>query len=432
MANEPRKRRSTLALLGAAALATVGCDDTTTNLPPADAADAQQSVQDVWNLLPVTAELESEALQRMAVDPSVGDGAALLLDAGELAVEADAMLMSAESSDVARLDAAVDSMATEGFFSTFSDAEVDAVIADVETALGRLEGDLSTTADAEVRQRLRHARDRLARARDARARADRGQALRWAVWAGESLRWLDPERKARALVAAANTLLARAFEVAGDDPEDPILRALDAAQTFCTNAGEALESEQWRVAIVEARLCARISRAVIVRLGSGIDPEVLAERAEEAIAHAASVFERVSEVAGLEPDARVAELLASAEDHLGRAEVAFDEERYRAAIGLAAESTAYSLRALRLLRDDIADPLELRATAAVEVALALSARVAERITDDTPAAIVEAAARADNLLAEAQEAFEGEAWREAWKLARNAILIFTRVLVALA
>ncbi|MEX2465291.1 MAG: hypothetical protein WD995_00180 [Gemmatimonadota bacterium] len=76
--------------------------------------------------------------------------------------------------------------------------------------------------------------------------------------------------------------------------------------------------------------------------------------------------------------------------------------------------------------------MELRATAAVELALAYGARVAGGIDDDTPEAIVEAALRTDGLVAEAEVALEAGEWRAAWSLARRAVMLYTRILLALA
>jgi hypothetical protein len=427
-----RTGRSRLVVAGLALLVTVGCSDSPTDPQTFEAQAAAQSVQEVWNRLPATVEAEAEALDRMATDGSPSLDAVLLLDAGELATEADAAALNDQATDAALLEAAVDSMATDGFFSVFAAGEVDAMIADVESAQAHLEADLASSRDAEVRARLDEAADGLRDAHEARARGRHARALRRALWASDQLRWLDPEAKARAAVAAASALLDRAVELAGDDPEPPIARALTAAHAFCASARAALESERWRLAVTDARACARIARAVIVRLSAGIDPEVLAQRAEDAIAHAGAVLERVSEEAGPTPEPPVGELLAEAGELLDRATIAFEEERYRAAIELAWSSTAHSLRAFRYLRDDVADPFELRATAAVEVGIALSARVDEKIGPDSPPELVEAAEHADGLLAQAQEAFDAESWREAWTLARQAIVIYVRLLVALA
>ena len=420
-------------LMGFTALAAAGCDDTTPTNPTASGdIVAAQSVQDVWSLLPSTEQLEVEALGILAIDGADGLAAALLFDAGDLASEADAADQDGDDTDQSRLEEAADTLATEGFFAAFDAAAAEAMIDDVEAAMASLDRELATNSDSEVRERLREAADALGDARAARARRDHARALRRAIRASDALRWLDPEAKAKAAVVAASALLERAEELAGDDAEAPITRALNVAGTFCTSARVALGAEQWRRAIADARVCARISRAVIVRLSVGIDPDVLAERAMEAVAHAGAVLERVSEQAGDSPAPRVATLLEQADGLLGRARVALDEERYRAAIGLAASSTAHSLRALRLIRDDIPDPLELRATVAMEVGLALSARAQEQIGPDTAPEIVEAAGRADGLLAEAQTAFENGEWRETVRLARHAIVIYVRILVALA
>ena len=434
MHDRARVRRSlVVTLMGFTALAAAGCDDTTpTNPSVTDDIVAAQSVQDVWALLPSTEQLEVEALGILALDGADGLSAALLLDAGDLATEADAADQDGDEDDKSRLAEAADTLATEGLFAAFDAATAQSMIDDVEAAMARLDTELAANRDSEVRTRLRDAATALGDARDARGRRDYARALRRAIRASDALRWLDPEAKARAAVVAASALLERAEELAGDDAEAPITRALNAASTFCSSARVALGAEQWRKAIADAHVCARISRAVIVRLSIGIDPEVLAERAMEAVAHAGAVLERVSEQAGDSPAPRVVTLLEEAEELLGRASIALDEERYRAAIGLAASSTAHSLRALRLIRDDIPDPLELRATVALEVALALSARVQEQLSPDTAPDITEAAERADGLLSEAQVAFEAGQWREAVRLARHAIVIYVRVLLALA
>lgn len=431
--NERALRRSTaFVLAGLAALTATACDDTATSPEAVDQIYAESSVQEVWGLLPATVELESRALDALGANDVAGVSATLLLDAGELAAESDVAAVDGASVESGRLGEAADTLATLGLLSVFGDAAVDGWIADVETALARLEGGLGSSRSAEVRNRLRDARSAMTDALALRSRGDRAGALRRAAMAADALRWLDPEAKATAAVTAAFALLERATEVAGDDPEPPIVRALGAAGAFCSSSRVALQGGRWRVAIADAHACARISRAVLVRLSAGIEPGLLAERAEAAVAHAGAVLARVSEVAGPDPDPRVAALLDEAEGLLGRARVAFDAERYRAAIGLANASTAHSLRALRYLRADIPDPFEWRATAAVEVAIALSDRANSLIGEGTPEAIVEALARADARLDEAEAALEATRWYAAWSIAREVIVVFVRILVALA
>ena len=426
----PLHTRRALLTLTATALLFAGCDQMPTE-PDAvgDAAAELAAVQEVWNDLPSSLTIEAEAMSDLDGGTLSGEIAASLLDAGDLAAEADAALDLGDDPDA--LDAAADTLATRSYMGSLGVNRAAAVLAAVERAMASIDARLAGNAGSEARLRLSEASEALSRARQARSAGDAGGTLMYAALAADALRWLDPETKARAAVAAATAILERAQELAGDDPEPPIARALARAEIFCQAGSRALESELWRVAVVQAHACARVARSVIVRLGGGIDPDVLAERAEEAIAHAGALLDRAVEEAGPEPEARVAALLTEAEGLLGRAEVAFDEERFRIAIGLAIESSARSLRVLRILRQDDSSPYELRATAAVEVALALSARVDAQIDDSTPQEIVEAAERTDGILAEAEAALEAGEFRTAWGLARHAIKLYVRILLAL-
>lgn len=416
----------------AVALAT-GCDTLPTD--PEAAADARAeaaSVQEVWEDLPSTMEMEAETLAGLDQVTLTSSAAIDLLDAGELAAEADAALELGASEEAAALEEAADTLATRAFLTVLGMDHATSVLERVESATSRVEARLRTHPSGESELRLREAGDALARARAARAAHDAGGALMHAGRAADALRWLDPEGKAKAAVALAHVFLDRAQRLAGPDPEPPIARALAAAEALCGASRRALEAERWRLAVREARACARLSRAVIARLSGGIDPELLAARAEEAVSNAGALFERATEQAGESPEARVVLLLDEAEALLGRARVALEEARYRAAIGLAIESSARSIRVLRLLHSGDMGPYQLRATAAVEVAGALAARVDARIDGDTAPDIVEAAERADGLLAEAEAALEDGAWRIAWGKARTAIAVYVRVLLVLA
>lgn len=424
-----RRRRAPVLLTIMAVAVAAGCDDGPTDLT---ALNGTTAVQEVWTMLPSTSELEGEALEEMDSREASGLAAELILNAGDLAVEAEAAAELGADTDAGLLEEGADTLATRGLLSVFTSAEAEAVVSDVEIALARVQAGVAAGASVEVRARIAEAEHAMAAARSARTFADHAGALRHAARAAEALRWLDPEAKARAAVAAAWVLLDRAERLAGDDPEQPILRALQAARGFCVAGRAAIEAERWRLAVTEARACARIARAVIVRLAGGVDPDLLAERAAEAVAHAGALLERVTGEAGDAPEARVAELLAQAEALHAQAEVALEEQRYRVAIGLAAASSARSLWALRLIRDDLPDPYELRATTAVEVALVLSTRFDAAMSGGgTTPEIVEAVARADGLLVEAEAALEAGAWWSAWSLARTAIAVYVRVLLVL-
>jgi hypothetical protein len=80
----------------------------------------------------------------------------------------------------------------------------------------------------------------------------------------------------------------------------------------------------------------------------------------------------------------------------------------------------------------LVSPVELRATAAVELAARYGARVVAVIEVDTAPAILDAALRTDGLVVEARAALDAGEWRLAWSLARRAVTLYTRILLALA
>lgn len=416
----------------AAALLATGCDTLPTDPDTAiDAAREAAAVQEVWEDLPSTLEMEAETLAELDEAKLTSSAAVDLLDAGELAAEADAALEQGATEDAAALDEAADTLASRALLTVLGMDHASTLLDRVENAASRVEVRLQATASREARAHMQEAAEALIRARAARAAKDAGGTLLHAGRAADALRWLDPEGKAKAAVALAHVFLDRAQSLAGPDPESPIARALAAAQGLCNASRRAVDAENWRLAIREARACARLSRAVVARISAGIDPDLLAERAEESVSNAGALFERAVEKAGESPEARVTALLLEAEALLGRARIALEEARFRAAIGLSIESSARSLRVLRILRSDDMGPYEMRATAAVEVARVLSARVGARIDADTPPEIVEAAQRADGLLLEAEAALEDAAWRMARSKARTAIGVYVRILLVL-
>jgi len=408
-----------------------GCDSLPTD--PAALVDAPTelaAVQQVWGDLPSSLTLEADALAALDGNVLAGEVAASLFEAADLAAETDLVLSTAL--DAARLADAADTLASKALLASLGAPAAGDVLTRVDGALGTLQTRLGAQTSPETRARLAEASDALASARAAHATRDSGGAALHAGRAADALRWLDPEANARGAVAAANRFLTRALTLAGDTPEPPIARALAAAGLSCRTAERALEAYRWRIAVQEASRCARLARAVIVRLSGGIDPELLAERAEEAVANAAALLDRAADKAGVAPEPRVAALLIEAEGLLGRARLALAEERFRAAIGLAIESSGRSHRVLRYLQLADPTPYQLRAETSVEVAGYLSARVEARIDADTPAAIVLAAARTNGMLAQAQAALAGGDYPTAWRLARSAITIYMRILNALA
>jgi hypothetical protein len=424
--------RASLAL--AAALITVaGCDTLPTDLAATgDLAAEAAAVQEVWTQLPSTLDLEAQSLNTLDQGALSGDAAIALLDAGDLAAEAQAALEGGAEADASRLGDASDTLATRGFLATHGSVTADAVLSGVEDAAARIELALGAELSTEARLRIAAAAEALARARAARAAADHAGTLLHATRAATALRWLDPQGKATAAVELAFVFLDRAERLAGNDPEPPIARALARADAFCSAARRALDNDRWRLAVTEAHACARLARTVIVRLSAGIDPDVLAERAEEVVANASALFERATEQAGPNPELRIELLLGEAEAYLVRARTAFGEERWRAAIGFGGESAARSLRVLRLLHASDVSPVELRATAAVELAMRYGARVEAVIDVGTAPAIVDAALRTDGLVVDARAALDAGEWRLAWSLARRAITLYARILLALA
>jgi hypothetical protein len=420
-----------LLILGA--LLAAGCDTSPTE--PGTTLDAAQhaaAVQEVWTDLPSSADLEAEAWAAVESGTIAGDPASTLLDAAELATEAALAHDVGVADDAERLADTADDLARHGFLAALGSDIATRVLDGVMDARAHLARRLGPNVGGGAASYLSEADSELDLAAGARARGDHAAVLFHAGRASDALRWLDPEGKAKAAVARAHVLLDYALRLAGDDPETPIARALNRASQLCSAARAALGREQWRLAVAEARACARLSRAVIVRLAGGIDDDTLAKRAEEAVAHAGGLLERATAMAGDAPSARVAELLAEAEALLQRSEAALEEDRFRVAIGLAIESSARSLRVMRLLWDGDLPAVELRARAAVEVALAMEARVDEQITDETAPEVLEADARADALVREAEEALEAGQYREAWVKARTAVGIYARILLSLS
>lgn len=426
-------RRTTFVAAWVATMGLAGCDALPTE-PSAmsDAVAEAAAVQEAWPQIPSTLELEVQALAMLDDGTIAGEVAATLLDAGDLAVEAEVAFEAGVEQDARALESVVDTLATKSFLAVVASSDADARLADAEDAAERIAQRLGATPGPEARLRLADAAEALARARAAGDAGDHAGTLLYAARAASALRWLDPEAKARTAVVMAEAMLDRAERLAGENPEPPLARALDRAGDLCLAARTALQNERWRLAVMEAHACARISRAIIVRLAAGIDPAILAERAEEVMAHAAAILERAADRAGEDAEPRVVLLLDEAAALLVRARTALSEERWRAAIGFAAESAARSLRVLRLLHAEDVSSVEFRATVAVEVAKAYGARVAAQIDGTTPEAIVEAAARTDALVAEAEAALEAGAWRAAWSLARRAVGLYARMLLALA
>lgn len=79
------------------------------------------------------------------------------------------------------------------------------------------------------------------------------------------------EARAKALVAHAEELYQRAVDLAGDDPEPKVERALDKAGEFLRDAKDALHQEDWREAVRLARESIGISQRVIDYLNGGRD-----------------------------------------------------------------------------------------------------------------------------------------------------------------
>lgn len=407
------------------------------------AEDLRLALEAGWNALPSTLDLELRALEELEVRPASGEAAALFLDAGDLAVQAGSERTHGSARDAQVLESAGETLLTRGLLTWLGGPRAGAILADMETGTARLEEALATLPSPggagsqgpeEPRRVLTDARSALTDARRALGSGDVAGALTSAGRAGETLRSLDRERAARAAVEAAWALLERATRVAGPSPDAPIARALADAGSACRSAREALGAGAWGEAMTRAQRCAGLARAVLARLADGlVDQDHLADRVEGVVAHAAALLERAKTQAGTSPDAAVRAVLAEAESLLARARSALGDGRYRPALRYAQESAARSLRVLRYLETIPGeDPLELRATAAVEAAQALLARVVAVLPGDPPPALGAAASAARTLVGEAESALQAGDWRLALARAREASALLMRILQALA
>lgn len=155
--------------------------------------------------------------------------------------------------------------------------------------------------------------------------------------------------RAQAMVDDAGSLLARAVELAGDDPEPTVGRALDRAREYLQEAQRSLENEEWREAIRLARESAAISRRVIGHLSGSDRPDGLQERAEQAVAHAQELLMRVDALVGDDPRPQIQSLLARARTLIGEADAALRAEDWRLAVFKAREAAVVLQRVIRLV-----------------------------------------------------------------------------------
>lgn len=326
-----------------------GCDGTPLDTAAGGSEADAVAVQEVWGLLASTAELEVRALNRLETTPASGEAAAAIFDAGELSFQAEEARSFGADGEATTLDDTVQSLLTRGLMISLGTEVAHVTLEQTDTALERLRTSLSGRGNPETLAVLAEAERELAAARSARGSGDVGATLMASARASEHARTLDPEARAQAAVAAAKELLEKAQGLAGDSPAPGIARALEKAEQHCANARQALDAGRWSVAVRQARVCARLARAVIARLSAGVDDDAVAERAEQAVAHAGDILERALEAAGDHPRPRIRDLLNQADTLLDQARRALNEERFREAIRLAAASRARSLRVLRLL-----------------------------------------------------------------------------------
>src|SRR5690606_9824122 len=130
--------------------------------------------------------------------------------------------------------------------------------------------------------------------------------------AADELRDIDPERRARAAVAAAVELLGRAKALAGPNPRPEIAALLRDAEAHCEAAERALDADRWALALREAKACATHARRVILLLAGGVDDDELEARAVALVEEAAELHARAVALAGSTPPEPVARALDQA------------------------------------------------------------------------------------------------------------------------
>lgn len=337
------------------ALVLAGCNDSPT-VPGEDlwegdgAAAAAEAVGASWNLLPSAEEVQIATFQAVAVGVRKPAAERRIVESATLVIEAENARQAGNPEVAALFEAEAGVGYLTAAVEAFGPNYVANAIAGVETAVERVDEVLrERPAGGEAREALARARARIAQARSAAANGESVAALGAALEAAEHLRGMNPEERARAAVAAAHHLLARAIELAGPDPRPEIVDSLREAKDHCDAAKRAFDAGEWETAFREARECGKIARRVIAILSGGIPDDRLEEHAQELVAKAADLYERAVEVAGDDPRPEVQRALDHAHELLEKAREALGDGDFREAIRLARESASLSKRIIDAL-----------------------------------------------------------------------------------
>ncbi len=236
----------------------------------------------------------------------------------------------------------------------------------------------------------------------------------------------DAGERAATIVAAAFELLERAELLAGDNPSQAIVDALERAAAHCAAARSALDAEDYRLAIEEASACSQIARWILASLSrDDRDETVLKERAQAAVAAAFELLERAELLAGDNPSQAIQDALERAAAHCAAARSALDAEDYRLAIE---EASACSQIARWILgTGSRGESLAEQAAQAVAAAQALLAQVAEQIGPDPSPALTEFLIQTAILIGEANVALGDGDYAAALAMARQAISQLNRL-----
>jgi len=351
----PSKSRGWWSGVLMATVVLAGCNDSPTtpgqDLWEGDAAlAAADAVGASWNLLPGTEELQIATFQAVAVGVRKPAAERRIIQSGTLILEAENARVAGDTEVAGAFAKAAEAGYLGAAVDAFGPSFVSGAISGVETALNRVEGVLRERPGAQrEREVVSRARSRIAQARVEESRGESAAALGAAVEAAELLREMNPEERARAVVAAALVLLDRAIELAGPAPRPEIAAALREAKDHCDTAVRALDAGEWERAVREARECWEISRRVIARLSGGIPDDSLEELAQEMVARAAELYDRAVEVAADDPRPAVQRALDHAHDLLLKARSSLGDGDFREAIRYARESASLSKRIIDAL-----------------------------------------------------------------------------------
>jgi hypothetical protein len=238
-----------------------------------------------WSLLPSTEELQIATFQAVSVGVRKPAAERMIIESGTHVLEAANARLAGDFEVAGAFEQAAGAGFLGAAVDAFGPSFVSNAISGVETVLDRVEETLrERPAAGRARDAVSRARSRIAQARAEESRGSSVAALGAAVEAAELLREMNPEERARAVVAAALALLDRAIELAGPDPRPEIADALREAKDHCDVAVRALDAGEWEKAVREAKECWEISRRVIAILSGGIPDDRLEEHAQELVA----------------------------------------------------------------------------------------------------------------------------------------------------